>query len=180
MCASRVPHLGLPAACAGLPQAVRGVGAAAAFAGPGAGGSMSPLMSRSPAPSVSHASHTKLHRLREQACGHAPHEPGACGPHRAWSSCRPCGHSPRAVRVVASGADAVLGRQEGESHGSIENRLCQMEAQLEEKNKELQRVPVLTGRRCLGRRHGLGGGQRCLSPLLPSLPPSVCMCGPIC
>ena len=54
-----------------------------------------------------------------------------------------------------------------------------MEAQLEE-NKELQRVPVLTGRRRLGRRHGLGGGQRCLSPPLPSLPPSVCMCGPIC
>ncbi|MXQ98468.1 hypothetical protein E5288_WYG009455 [Bos mutus] len=43
----------------------------------------------------------------------------------------------RQDRVVASGADAVLGRQAGESHGSIENRLCQMEAQLEEKNKEL-------------------------------------------
>ena len=61
----------------------------------------------------------------------------------------------------------------------MENRLCQMEAQLEE-NKELQRVPVLTGRRRLGRRHGLGRGQRRLSLPLPSLPPSVCMCGPIC
>ena len=33
-----------------------------------------------------------------------------------------------------------------------------MEAQLEAKNKELQRVPVLTGRRRLGSRCGLGGG----------------------
>ncbi|MXQ98470.1 hypothetical protein E5288_WYG009457 [Bos mutus] len=57
----------------------------------------------------------------------------------------------------------------GQSHGSIEDRLRQMEAQLEEKIKELQRVPVLTGKRCLGRRHGLGGGQCCLSPPLPSL-----------
>ena len=40
----------------------------------------------------------------------------------------------------------------GESHGSIDDRLYQMEAQLEEKNKELQRVPVLMGRQRLGRR----------------------------
>ena len=85
----------------------------------------------------------------------------------------------RQDRVIESGADAVLGGQAGESRGSMENRLCQMEAQLEE-NKELQRVPVLTGRRRLGGRRGLGGGQRCLSPPLPSLPPSVCLCGPIC
>ena len=85
----------------------------------------------------------------------------------------------RQDRVVESGTDAVLGRQVEESHDSIENRLCQMEAQLEE-NKELQRVPVLTGRQRLGRRHGLGRGQRCLSPPLPSLPSSVCMGGPIC
>ena len=68
--------------------------------------------------------------------------------------------------VVASGADAVLGRRAGERQGSIEDRLRQMEAQLEE-NKELQRVPVLTGRRRLGGRRGLGGGQSCLSPPLP-------------
>ena len=55
-------------------------------------------------------------------------------------------------RVVASGAEAVLGQQVGESHGSIEDRLYQMEAQLEEKNKELQRVPVLMGRQRLGGR----------------------------
>ena len=55
-----------------------------------------------------------------------------------------------------------------------------MEAQLEEKNKELQRVPVLMGRWHLGGRRGLGGGQRCLSLWLPSLPPSVYVCGPIC
>ena len=76
--------------------------------------------------------------------------------------------------------DAVLGRQAGQSHGSIEDRLRQMEAQMEEKIKELQRVPVLTGKLCLGRRHDLGGGQRCLSPPLPSLLLSVCLCGPIC
>ena len=62
----------------------------------------------------------------------------------------------------------------------MEDRLRQMEAQLEEKNKELQRVPVLTGRQRLGRRCGLGGGQHCLSPPLPSLASSVCLCGPIC
>ena len=83
-------------------------------------------------------------------------------------------------RVVASGADAVLCRQAGEGHGNIQERLRQMEAQLEEKNKELQRVHVLTGRWRLGGRRGLGGGQRCLSPPFLSLPPSVCMCGPIC
>ena len=39
-------------------------------------GSTSPLTSWSPAPSVSHMSHTKPPRLREQACGCDPHEPG--------------------------------------------------------------------------------------------------------
>ena len=34
----------------------------------------------------------------------------------------------------------------------MEDRLRQMEAQLEEKNKELQRVPVLMGRQRLGGR----------------------------
>ena len=58
----------------------------------------------------------------------------------------------RQDRVVASGAEAVLAQQVGESHGSIEDRLYQMEAQLEEKNKELQRVPVLMGRQRLGGR----------------------------
>ena len=86
----------------------------------------------------------------------------------------------RQDRVVVSGADAVFGRQTEERHGSMEDRLCQMEAQLEEENKELQRVPVLTGKWRLGGRRSLGRGQRCLSLLLPSLPPSVCMCGPIC
>ncbi|MXQ80150.1 hypothetical protein E5288_WYG013642 [Bos mutus] len=47
----------------------------------------------------------------------------------------------------------------GEKHNSTEARLCQMEAQLEEKNKELQRVHLLTGRQCLGRRHSLGGAS---------------------
>ena len=55
-----------------------------------------------------------------------------------------------------------------------------MEAQLEEKNKELQQVCVLTGRPRLGGRRSLDGGQCCLSPRLPSLLSSVCMCGPIC
>ena len=100
--------LARPAACAGLPHAVRGGGAVAAVAAPRAEGSTSSLTSRSAAPSVSHASHTKLHRLREQACGHAPHEPGAGGPHRAWSACRPCGHSPRAVRTGSLRAELML------------------------------------------------------------------------
>ncbi|XP_027391740.1 liprin-alpha-1-like, partial [Bos indicus x Bos taurus] len=43
---------------------------------------------------------------------------------------------------------SILRRRE--RHSSIEDRLRQMEAQLEAKNKELQRVPVLTGRRRLG------------------------------
>ena len=47
-----------------------------------------------------------------------------------------------------------------------------MEAQLEEKNQELQRVRVLTGRPHLGWHH--------LFPPLPSLPSSVCVCGPVC
>ena len=42
-----------------------------------------------------------------------------------------------------------------------------MEAQLEEKNKELQQVCVLTGRPRLGGRRSLDGGQCCLSPRLP-------------
>ena len=83
MCASRVLHLALPAACAGLPHAVRGGGAVAAVAAPRAEGSTSPLTSRSPAPSVTHVSHAKLRWLLEQACGRAPHEPGASGLHRA-------------------------------------------------------------------------------------------------
>ena len=82
----------------------------------------------------------------------------------------------RQDRVVANGADAVFGRQAAERHSSIKDRLRQMEAQLEEENKELQRVPMLTGRRPLGGRRGLGRGQCCLSLPLPSLPPSVCMC----
>ena len=71
-------------------------------------GSTSPLTSRSPAPSVIQASHTKPHRLREQACGHAPHEPGARGPHRAWPTCRPYSHSPRAVRTGSLRAELTL------------------------------------------------------------------------
>ena len=72
----------------------------------------------------------------------------------------------RQDRVTVSGADAVLGRQAEERHGNIEERLRQMEAQLEEKNQELQRVRVPAGSPRLGRR--------------PSLPSSVCVCGPIC
>lgn len=75
-------------------------------------------------------------------------------------------------RGAASGTDPVLGRQAEERHGNIEERLRQMEAQLEEKNQELQRVRVLAGRLRLGRHH--------LSLPLPSLPSSVCVCGPIC
>ena len=118
--------------------------------GPGARGSTSPLTSRSPAPSVTHVSHTKPRWLREQAVGCAPREPGASGPHRAWPACRPCGRSPRAVRtgVVASGADAVLGRQAGERPSSMEER------------------GVWAG-------EAAGRGQRCLSPPLLSLPSSV-------
>ena len=73
--------------------------------------------------------------------------------------------------VVVRGAHAVLGRQAGERHSSIEDRLHQMEAQLEEKNKELQRVPVLTGRWHLGGRRGLGvpGAWLASAPLWPSL-----------
>ena len=108
MCASRVPHLPLPVARAGSPHAVRGGGAVAMGVGPGAGGSTSPLTSWSPAPSVSHVSHTKLHRLREQVCGHAPHEPGARGSHRAWPTCCPCDHSPRAVRTGSLREELML------------------------------------------------------------------------
>ncbi|OWK17519.1 hypothetical protein Celaphus_00013147 [Cervus elaphus hippelaphus] len=54
--------------------------------------------------------------------------------------------------VAASGTDAVLGRQAEERHGNIEERLRQMEAQLEEKNQELQRVRVPAGRTRLGCR----------------------------
>ena len=42
-------------------------------------------------------------------------------------------------RVIERGADAVLCRQAGETR-NIDERLRQMEPQLEEKNKELQRV----------------------------------------
>lgn len=44
-----------------------------------------------------------------------------------------------------------LYRQAEERHGNIEERLRQMEAQLEEKNQELQRV-------CMGLRLALTGG----------------------
>ena len=123
-------------------------------------GSTSPLTSRSPAPSVSHVSHAKPRWLREQASGRAPHPtpppPRTQGQWSAQSIARlpPLRSQPacRQDRVVASGAEAVLGQQVGESHGSIEDRLYQMEAQLEEKNKELQRVPVLMGRQRLGGR----------------------------
>ena len=57
MCASCVPHLALPAACAGLPQAVRGGGAAAAVAGPGQGeyvSSHQPVTSTLRDPGVTH------------------------------------------------------------------------------------------------------------------------------
>lgn len=80
----------------------------------------------------------------------------------------------RQDRVVESGADAVLGGQAGESHGSMENRLCQMEAQLEEKNKELLWVRVLMGRPRLGQRCGLGGGRG------SRLCHRVCVCSPVC
>ena len=53
-------------------------------------------------------------------------------------------------RVVVSGAEAVLGRQGGERHSSIEERELQIEAPLEEKSKELPWVPV-------GRRRGWAG-----------------------
>ena len=71
-------------------------------------GSTSPLTSWSPAPSVSHVSHTKPHRLCEQACGRAPREPGASGLHRAWPTCRPCGYSPCAVRTGSLRAELTL------------------------------------------------------------------------
>ena len=60
---------------------------------------MSPLTSQSPAPSVTYVSHTKPRRLREQACRCVPRDPGAPGPHKAWPACRPCRHSPRAIRT---------------------------------------------------------------------------------
>lgn len=71
-------------------------------------GSTSPLASRSPAPAVSHVSHTKPRRLREQACRRAPGEPGARGPHRAWPACRPYDHSPRAIGTGAMRAELTL------------------------------------------------------------------------
>ena len=55
----------------------------AAGVGPGAWTSTSPLTRRSPAPSITHVSHAKPRWLLEQACGRAPHEPGASGLHRA-------------------------------------------------------------------------------------------------
>ncbi|DAA22830.1 TPA: PTPRF interacting protein alpha 1-like [Bos taurus] len=54
-------------------------------------------------------------------------------------------------RVVARGADAVLGRQVEERHHNIKERLRQMEAQLEEKNKELLWVQPLKDQ---DREHG--------------------------
>ena len=77
-------------------------------------------------------------------------------------------------RVVARGADAVLGRQVEERHRNIKERLRQMEAQLEEKNKELLWVRVLMGRPRLGQRCGLGGGRR------SRLCHRVCVCSPVC
>lgn len=71
-------------------------------------GSTSPLTSLSPAPSVTHVSHTKPRWLLEQACGCALREPGASGPHRAWPACRPCGHSPRAIRTGSLRAELTL------------------------------------------------------------------------
>lgn len=56
----------------------------------------------------------------------------------------------------------------------MENRLCQMEAQLEEKNKELLWVRVLMGRPRLGQRCGLGGGRG------SRLCHRVCVCSPVC
>uniref|UniRef100_A0A8C2SEV5 SAM domain-containing protein n=1 Tax=Capra hircus TaxID=9925 RepID=A0A8C2SEV5_CAPHI len=44
------------------------------------------------------------------------------------------------LRRAETGTDPVLGRQAEERHGNIEERLRQMEAQLEEKNQELQRA----------------------------------------
>ena len=68
----------------------------------------------------------------------------------------------RQDRVVANGADAVFGRQAAERHSSIEDRLRQMEAQLEEENKELQRGAYADGEAAPGRETRLGQG-----PVLP-------------
>ena len=61
-----------------------------------------------------------------------------------------------------------------ERHRNIKERLRQMEAQLEEKNKELLWVRVLMGRPRLGQRCGLGGGRG------SRLCHRVCVCSPVC
>ena len=166
----RVLHLLMPAACTGSPQQSKE-------------GAQRPRVR-----AWGRGEHVSSHKLVTSTL-HEPrvtHE-AAQGPVGPWSAqsmaCLPPLRSQPACcqdRVIVRGADAVLGRQVGERHGSIEERLRKMEAQLEEKNKELQQVCVLTGRPRLSGRHSLCGGQRCLSPPLPSLPPSVCVCGPIC
>ena len=94
----------------------------------------------------------KPRRLREQACGHVPRKPGVVvrtehGPLAApaVTARLPPLHSQPACRqdrVVASGADTVLGRQAGERHGSIKERLRQMEAQLEENKVTLETMDM--------------------------------------
>lgn len=51
------------------------------------------------------------------------------------------------LRGLAGGTDPGLCRQAEERHGNIEERLRQMEAQLEEKSQELQRVRAQAARR---------------------------------
>ena len=119
-------------------------------------GSTSPLMSRSPAPSVTHVSHTKPRWLREQACGCAPHEPGASGLHRAWPPCRPWGHSPRAIRT-----------------GSLRAELTLFLADRRERD------PAAWRRGACGPETRLGGA--CAAFLRRScLCRPVCVCGPVC
>ena len=85
----------------------------------------------------------------------------------------------RQDRVVASGADAFLGRQVEERHRNIKERLRQMEAQLEENKKELLWVRVLMGRPRPGQRRGLGGGQFCCL-CRSGLCRRVCVYSPVC
>lgn len=87
-------------------------------------------------------------------------------PHGAWCACATALVS--AQHVVPESRLRPLNLrcscwQAEERHGNIEERLCQMEARLEEKNQELQRVcgPVP------GRVQGRGGGSDLLLRLCP-------------
>lgn len=71
--------------------------------------------------------------------------PRRARPARCWRRCSAPGWLP--AEGLAGWTDPGLCRQAEERHGNIEERLRQMEAQLEEKSQELQRVRAQAARR---------------------------------